>query len=1265
MYVIDIETKPAFLAGVLDYEKWVKDNNDQSAYQEFEFEEFREWLNFHCIKNSTRPEEMFVMHNFEGFDKHILNEIMVNPECTVERLMEITSQIIDEKVKLKCWWNFNITIDTIKYVDKSLKDYAIEHDLPMMKFDFNAENFDAELYSTYLKYDVYATAHLYKNYVVGELANRFMAYSVAGFDINFKNICSNYLSSLILVNELINNEIQDGTYVDCNYDYDYEDFKHIPQFNHAFKDLTWGQYKDKNGNIKDGYLRDGKREIVITWKNNEFVLGLGGLHSANLQNEWVNNLYYLDISSYYPNLIIWLLENHPIIRKTITKVYEDIVKYRVELKHAGKVKEANSLKLFINALYGLLYANGYETKIHNPLLQAMVCVTGQYEIMRIFDIMEDYGMNYEIVQANTDGLMVQTKDYDKLLEVKRVWEESRNNQFVFDLEEVEYMYQSDVNNYFWQYKNGKIKAKGKYKINYDVNTKFTEIRHNIAINKIFINHKLGKEVLKIEEKDYRITPNNNNKEKYGAVPLYLNRNGKFYLNINSDNLHMFDSRLPVFVTDNAKDIDHDYYVAMALGGNVLTDNRYEEVANGIKELYECEIEYKAHQKNNIDKKLGQLDPRDIKVGGFGIRKDRSILIIDFDIDSEEQFDEIPEVFKNIYNLNATSSYAIDNNTGERISLRKKLIFKIDPKVKPIKINIPHIEIFHNNKTPKIYGDKEYNVDYFVEIGSKEIPEEYLNELVKFSNAHKKLQALNKKNKEESGIEYCKGEYAFGYCSEGERHRGLPFFDCETGALVDYACLHTSCLNYKGEPHEHIPNSQVYSVDTSSDNVDSEYSDSGSDTSVDSGDVNSNGNLGRRIKDLTVPLSDLEYEIEEIVKKANITKDDIEKEPALKGEKIPKLKAKAMKEQLIIDFISEHIERRNSVFDRESYIDIIKEVQLISDLDKDFAKFCWYFENYSKNTDLRWWQDDITIPQVDGFDKKTNKFVKVMWNLANSDLRTFEQLEFLMYSIFNENANRNESVFIFNGSGGNGKGLLTTLIDAIMKPYETPLIKIMRPGDVKILKEGKTGAKSSNCVITRINEISQTNVLNDILKNWYEPQVVRVMRENYDEEFVRLSIPILISNHDFTMYGTEAVKRRQVRIKFTGTLDMLKKQNNPLWQKDPENNRVEFDNIKEDFINDFWQYATWLKDQKIKRPAMSQEDIVSADPNAAIIEDIKKMTLEEINELKIDNMLDDHFTNMLGHNITPLKLTKLIKSTLGLNVKRVRIGEKRYTIFDKD
>ena len=215
---------------------------------------------------------------------------------------------------------------------------------------------------------------------------------------------------------------------------------------------------------------DAQLSIIIG--DTEVVFGLGGLH-ASKRNFICNNGKFLnfDVSSYYPSIMLLF----DLLSRNIPEgstVFKDIYERRIALKKeqlaaeaagdfdTAKKKKSEQLpyKLFLNKCFG---ASGGKVDRGNALYdlrnQRSVCVTGQLLLLDLLEKIED---KCRIVQANTDGILVQilNDNVDEIRSIYTEWSERTGAKLEEDL--YVKVFQKGVNDYIAISASGEIKGKG-------------------------------------------------------------------------------------------------------------------------------------------------------------------------------------------------------------------------------------------------------------------------------------------------------------------------------------------------------------------------------------------------------------------------------------------------------------------------------------------------------------------------------------------------------------------------------------------------------------------------------------------------------------------------------------------------------------------------------------------------------------------------------------------------------------------------------------
>ena len=193
----------------------------------------------------------------------------------------------------------------------------------------------------------------------------------------------------------------------------------------------------------------------------EFVFGLGGVHSSAENKIFKTDDDYQiidsDVTGMYPSIAIANRFAPEHLGEAFTNVYRQIVADRA--RHTKGTSQNAALKLASNGVYG--NSNNPYSPFYDPKYTFSVTVNGQLQLLQLVE-MVDLLPDCELIQGNTDGITIRiNKKYRYLYDFWcSIWEDMTG----LVLEHVEYnrMWIRDVNNYFSETMDGKLKRKGAY-----------------------------------------------------------------------------------------------------------------------------------------------------------------------------------------------------------------------------------------------------------------------------------------------------------------------------------------------------------------------------------------------------------------------------------------------------------------------------------------------------------------------------------------------------------------------------------------------------------------------------------------------------------------------------------------------------------------------------------------------------------------------------------------------------------------------------------
>lgn len=238
---------------------------------------------------------------------------------------------------------------------------------------------------------------------------------------------------------------------------------------------------EKHKEVIDWFKKqiDYKENLKIEVNGVPHIFGWGGLHGCPdkpLHRKGL--LLHVDVTSYYPSLMI---EYDFLTRNCSDKnKFKEIYDKRVELKKAGKKKEQAPYKICLNGTFGISkapFSNAFDPRQANN-----ICVNGQ---LMLLDLLEKLEGHCELIQSNTDGLILQIEDTDeafnKVDDICYEWEKRTKMSLGFDI--CSEIWQKDVNNYILKFADGKLERKGGYV------KELSELDNDLPIiNKAVVDH---------------------------------------------------------------------------------------------------------------------------------------------------------------------------------------------------------------------------------------------------------------------------------------------------------------------------------------------------------------------------------------------------------------------------------------------------------------------------------------------------------------------------------------------------------------------------------------------------------------------------------------------------------------------------------------------------------------------------------------------------------------------------------------------------------
>ncbi|HDR7000658.1 TPA: hypothetical protein QCW13_004001 [Bacillus cereus] len=384
--------------------------------------------------------DIWIGYNSRHYDQFILKAIICGftPQAINEWI------IIDHQPGWKFYKDFwkiqlyNFDVMTNKFRSLKQLEGFQGHDIRETSVSFNIRRElteeEIEEVIKYCRHDVHETMHIFME-TITEFESQVELLKM--FNLPLRNISKTkaQLSAFIL------DAKQPAVPRDDEFDFIFPDTLQINKYTEVLD-----FYKENKDYNKVFELNVAGVPHLFAW---------GGLHGA--RNNYYGEGYFLniDVESYYPALMI----EYDYLSRNV----KDPVKFReirdTRLKYkAAKDKRQAPLKIVINGTYGAMKDkyNG----LYDPLMANNVCIAG---MTLLLDLIEKLEPHCEIIQSNTDGVLVKLRhydDYDLIDDICYEWEQRTRMGLEFD--EFVKVIQKDVNNYILVDADGNYKSKGAY-----------------------------------------------------------------------------------------------------------------------------------------------------------------------------------------------------------------------------------------------------------------------------------------------------------------------------------------------------------------------------------------------------------------------------------------------------------------------------------------------------------------------------------------------------------------------------------------------------------------------------------------------------------------------------------------------------------------------------------------------------------------------------------------------------------------------------------
>lgn len=238
------------------------------------------------------------------------------------------------------------------------------------------------------------------------------------------------------------------------------------------KPILYDTLKIKNEGLKNFYLNESFRKgysLEIKICGSDIKISGGGSHSAE-KKSYFPKLLYIDVEGFYNSIMIY----YDLLPRSIDEkgkaLYKQMFEEQLKLKKINLRKRAVYKKILLAVGGGM---NNQYTDFYDPEKYSLMSITGQLFIFDLLEKLQDSKIDLTLAQTNTDGLMLELKNWDKdfmkICDIVDDW--SKRTKFSVKKEILYDVYQKDVNNYICKDENGEIVFKGKSVKNYDTSDK--------------------------------------------------------------------------------------------------------------------------------------------------------------------------------------------------------------------------------------------------------------------------------------------------------------------------------------------------------------------------------------------------------------------------------------------------------------------------------------------------------------------------------------------------------------------------------------------------------------------------------------------------------------------------------------------------------------------------------------------------------------------------------------------------------------------------
>lgn len=415
-------------------------NNPKELEELYEANKNDIWVGF----NSNHYDQYILKGILCGFDPKKVNDFIIvkgNPGWKFSSLFK--------NIPLNSY-DVMLNLDKgLKWFEGSMGNNIKESSVP---FDIDRKLTEAEIAETvkYCRHDVEQTIDVFIQRI-DEFNGRMGLVKLAGGNLSLISKTKPQLTAIIL-------DAQRHPDRGDEFDIDFPSTHRVKKYQEV---LDWYENSDNRCYYRHipGKKTPEKNKLDVMVAGCPHTFAWGGVHGALEKYHGEGYFLNMDVASLYPSLMIEYNLHSRNIKDP--QKFVDIYHQRLELKKKKDPLQA-VLKIVLNSTYGVL--KDKNNNLYDPLMSNKVCVYGQ---ILLLDLIEHLEPHCEIVQSNTDGVLIKMPDgmkedewFNTIDDIAYEWEQRTHLQLEFD--EYRKVFQKDVNNYVVVDANGKYKSKGAY-----------------------------------------------------------------------------------------------------------------------------------------------------------------------------------------------------------------------------------------------------------------------------------------------------------------------------------------------------------------------------------------------------------------------------------------------------------------------------------------------------------------------------------------------------------------------------------------------------------------------------------------------------------------------------------------------------------------------------------------------------------------------------------------------------------------------------------